>query len=1034
MKYTRKFAELNKNSAGIAGGKGASLGEMLNVGIPVPDGFVVLSSTFERFIELTDLGQEIDTVLHGVDHKAIHTIDQAAEKIKALILSRDIPADIKDEIKKSFEELNVEYVAVRSSATAEDGAEHAWAGQLDSYLNIKSEDVIEKVQHCWASLFTPRAIFYRFEKGMHTLSISVAVVIQKMVNSEKSGIAFSVHPVTEDRNQLVIEAGLGLGEAIVSGSITPDSYVVEKEPRRIIDINISNQNRALYRKAEGGNEWIELNTDKATGQVLTESEVLELSELVLTIEKYYSFPCDIEWAFEAGIFFIVQSRPITTLSNGKHLVHLPKKDDYILTFWTRGVNIVVTDICKDMFIDLDPLFIIDKGFFKQYFRKEAFEKSLEYGVKLYGDNNAFDKYQENLKTHCKNFQEFFENIIKDKEKVTEDQLQKFFDYSVILCKEYSKMDFEYTDKAFTLKEQNKSIERNLGIITTFKDEVRAFMNTVFFEPNGYLNQLLQILGKQFNKDTALLENLTRKELLGLFEGLALEESKVLQRQEAFAALNDHEVPYYEGSEAKAIIKQFEDKINKDAQIKGTIANKGKMTGKVKIITVDYSDFAKMNSEIEKMDQGDVLVAETTAPELIVACKKAGAIVTDIGGLMSHAAIVSRELGIPCIVGTKDASKVLKDGDVVEVDANEGTVRKISQYPDLADYIRLFEVSGMPFFVNDTLSFNYRRLGALFFLHNGYWSSYLPKSTLAITYAEAEELFISSERFIEYKENFENYKKSSSEFFERTLAKEALMKEEVESALKYLVDLHRFYIKTEFFYTDRAFELHENPVVAANLNEIDYIKNSGREHLNKAFFGESAWINKLLNTIAQQFNIDRKLANQLSHSEILSLFENIMPDIEVLKSRENGYVSDYTNNKEFYGEEAKKYIDKILAMETTTSETLKGSIANKGTVTAIARVFKYGYDNWDSVKKMIEEMKEGDVLITETTSPELLVACKKASAILTNQGGMMSHAAIVSRELNIPCIVGLGNATHVINTGDTIEVNADEGLVKIKARV
>jgi len=229
MKYTKDFTELNKNDADTAGGKGASLGEMTQAGIPVPPGFVLLADTFDYFISERDIVQEIRAILDTVDTDAVHTVDKASKRIQALILAAKMPDGVESEIKENFTKLGADFVAVRSSATAEDGADHAWAGQLDSFLNTTEETLLENVKRCWASLYTPRAIFYRFEKGMHTQHISVAVVIQKMVESEKSGIAFSVHPVTEDYNQMIIEAGFGLGEAIVSGSITPDSYVVEKE-------------------------------------------------------------------------------------------------------------------------------------------------------------------------------------------------------------------------------------------------------------------------------------------------------------------------------------------------------------------------------------------------------------------------------------------------------------------------------------------------------------------------------------------------------------------------------------------------------------------------------------------------------------------------------------------------------------------------------------------------------------------------------------------------------------------------------------
>lgn len=313
MKYIKGLSELSKKNVNIAGGKGASLSEMTNAGISVPDGFVILSDTFEKFIKDTDIIQEIDAILDRVNKEAVHTVEYASDKIQNLIKNADISKDIADEILKSFENLNSEFVAVRSSATAEDGADHSWAGQLDSYLNITKDNVVESVQKCWASLFTPRAIFYRFEKDLSKTNISVAVVVQKMVNSEVSGIAFSVHPVTEDKNQLIIEAGFGLGEAIVSGSITPDSYVVDKVERNILDINIETQNKALYRKKDGGNEWKDILKEDESKQVLTKNQILELSDLIIKIENHYGFPCDIEWGIENGEIYILQSRPITTL-------------------------------------------------------------------------------------------------------------------------------------------------------------------------------------------------------------------------------------------------------------------------------------------------------------------------------------------------------------------------------------------------------------------------------------------------------------------------------------------------------------------------------------------------------------------------------------------------------------------------------------------------------------------------------------------------------------------------------------------------
>ncbi|MFB6226186.1 MAG: PEP/pyruvate-binding domain-containing protein [Candidatus Paceibacteria bacterium] len=321
MPNIKGFNELDSNSTDQAGGKGASLGEMTNADIPVPPGFVVLSEAFDEFLNANSLHSEIDAKLHQADKDDTNSIEQASEAIQGLIKNKNFPEKLKQQVEERFEQLNCEYVAVRSSATEEDSDESAWAGQLNTFLNTNKETLCENIKKCWASLFTPRAIFYRFENDLHGKDISVAVVVQKMIDSDVSGVAFSVHPVTEDENQVIIEACYGLGEAVVSGQITPDSYVVEKDPRNILDVNISTQKKALYKKEEISpnttepNEWQNLSEQKGGQQVLTEQQVNELTEIILDIESHYGFPCDIEWCMEEGDFFIVQSRPITTLSD-----------------------------------------------------------------------------------------------------------------------------------------------------------------------------------------------------------------------------------------------------------------------------------------------------------------------------------------------------------------------------------------------------------------------------------------------------------------------------------------------------------------------------------------------------------------------------------------------------------------------------------------------------------------------------------------------------------------------------------------------
>lgn len=312
--YTLSFSKISKKSIKQAGGKGSSLGEMKNIGFPIPSGFVILASTFEKYLKETDLNVEIESALKKVNEKDTESVENASEIIRHLIERTGMSVYIEKEIMSDFKQLKSKFVAVRSSATAEDSKVDSWAGELESYLNTTEKTLIANVKKCWMSLFTPRAIFYRFARKLEKQKISVAVVVQEMVESEISGVAFSVHPITKDHNQMIIEAGWGLGEAIVLGKITPDSYVIDKKNKEIIDINISEQEKMIVKKSTTGDvKEITVSSDKIDKQKLSEVEIIELVEIVKKIEKHYSSPQDVEWAYKSGKFYIVQSRPITTL-------------------------------------------------------------------------------------------------------------------------------------------------------------------------------------------------------------------------------------------------------------------------------------------------------------------------------------------------------------------------------------------------------------------------------------------------------------------------------------------------------------------------------------------------------------------------------------------------------------------------------------------------------------------------------------------------------------------------------------------------
>lgn len=330
------FKELSKKDIPIVGGKGANLGEMYNHGFPIPPGFCVTSEAFKLFLKETKLGHKIYSLLDGLDVEDSAKLAEASSQIQEMITNAKMPEIIKSYIEESYKNLDVDldvyklagkgaldfikagrnysYVAVRSSATAEDLPEASFAGQQKTFLNIKGVvNVIDAVQQCWASLFTARAIYYRTKNHFPHNKVYIAVVVQKMINSEKAGVAFSINPATNNKEEIMIEAGFGLGEAVVSGSITPNTYIVDKKNYKIKDIKLSEQEWAYYRDVNlERTVKRRLSEKKGKEQVLSEDEIRKLARIIHKIEDHYEVPQDIEWAIEEGRMFIVQSRPVTT--------------------------------------------------------------------------------------------------------------------------------------------------------------------------------------------------------------------------------------------------------------------------------------------------------------------------------------------------------------------------------------------------------------------------------------------------------------------------------------------------------------------------------------------------------------------------------------------------------------------------------------------------------------------------------------------------------------------------------------------------
>ncbi len=453
MSYVVWFKDLNKDSILVAGGKGANLGEMFNLGLPVPPGFAVSAQTYKEFIEKTGLKEKIEDKLKGLDVNDTDKLQQVAKQIQDLVISTAVPSEISEEIIDCYELLGSDgkeahglveakevFVAVRSSATAEDLPSASFAGQQATYLNVKGKDkIVKAVRACWASLFTARAIYYREKNKFDHSKVLISAIVQRMVNSDQSGIMFTINPSTNNEKELIIEAVYGLGEMIVGGEVNPDLYIVDKATKKIEKIEVKKQEIGLFRDEEGKNVKLEIPENKQTRQVIPDTHIVELARLGKKIEEHYGRPQDIEWAIEKDQIYIVQSRAVTTF--------------------------------------------------------------------------------------------------KQKEESTE------------------------------------GAEGDSGDIA------------------------------------------------------AVGTGKIL--------------------------------------IKGETASAGVYSGPVKII--------KDPSELGKIVKGDVMVTKMTTPDMVPAMQKAGAIVTNEGGMTCHAAIVSREMGTPCIVGTEHATEVLSDGQLITVNATQGIV-------------------------------------------------------------------------------------------------------------------------------------------------------------------------------------------------------------------------------------------------------------------------------------------------------------------------------------------------------------------------
>lgn len=360
-------------------------------------------------------------------------------------------------------------------------------------------------------------------------------------------------------------------------------------------------------------------------------------------------------------------------------MNIGQEKDYTLSWEANGISFLVADVCMQGYNGTDVLDFSKDGAFFQYFLNKECPRYAQQGVDLYSSEKAFADFLEQLQTQEKDC----ENVVKkvlDTPPCSSTDVEALFTSWIRYARLYFCMGIEYLELAATMTD-NPVIAAHLKTIETLKNPIRDYLAKCFLSEQSYLAQLVTLFEKRFGVPTEDLLEYTIQELVDLFEAKRV-TSAILEdrRNTAIAQAHQGEFFYAWGDKARSIIEAFAPKeISYTDSIQGMVANRSPhpIRARVTLMKVDYKNFNATTAQMTAMPEGTILIAQTTAPELMMACRKAAAIVTDMGGLISHAAIVSRELGIPCIVGTKHATKIFKDGDMVEVDTHTGVVRKIS---------------------------------------------------------------------------------------------------------------------------------------------------------------------------------------------------------------------------------------------------------------------------------------------------------------------------------------------------------------------
>ncbi|MDP1728789.1 MAG: PEP-utilizing enzyme, partial [archaeon] len=705
--------------------------------------------------------------------------------------------------------------------------------------------------------------------------------------------------------------------------------------------------------------------------------------------------------------------PITTLIGTKPT---DKKESYVFICRFKELPYLISDLFMQGYAKHKPYYCYVNGFWYSYFTKESYELALDEGLTKIKKDGWIKNFEFEYKSLVNKSSDFKIDLDKTK-KLTKSKINEFFDYLKLLLQYYYPLDHFFTDKAFAESEKNKSLRPAVNKMGELKNFFREKLNEIVLYPNNMTQQYLQRISENYNVPFESLYLYSAEEIGKIPEGFRLSRKEIQGRSTKYAMYYDGEKShYYSEKEADKIIEEIHEEPISDNVLKGIPANKGKITAKARVLEYTLNtlkDFGKIENLIKSMQKGEILVTETTGPEIMKACNKAIAIITDEGGLLSHAAIIARELKIPCIVGTKFATSTIKTGDLIEVDANKGIIKILKKNETEKKFFFEKEVT------RDLALLAIEGFGpALINIYNKLKGIY-PTSPFMIFYTKAllVEEWVDSDllkEFVEliYLENLKgsifleqyivNYKKHLDFYKDTNITS-------LKELQKYL---HSLYFALESFIIF-YFTAGDNRTPKPILQLAKQIRNTDNLGEVSDKVVRSALKNIFPHTTGYETVIS---SNDLSN----------MPTINVLKERAKQFLfipgkfaetislQDFSHNHPEYH----------FHIETPPADSsmLTGQIGNKGYVKGKVRIVNR--------KKEIDSVQDGEILVSTMTTPDFLPAMQKAAAFITDEGGITCHAAIMAREFNKPCIIGTKFATQILKDGDMVEVDADNGIVKI----